>query len=105
LAERFLIEEESVRNLVDVMNEPNGSEWSLYIHLDHRLFEVMISFDYECGGRLLLLQRRQTHSMFLQGLKQYDIEHLEDMSYANDKCNDFHTVPGDNSDNIVGCMI
>jgi hypothetical protein len=60
-----------------------------YVHLDHFLFEVMINFDYEYGGRLLLLQRRQTRSMFLQGPKQHDIEHLKDMSCVTDKYHDF----------------
>jgi hypothetical protein len=101
LPEFFLVEEQPVRNLVDVMSEPNGSERSPYVHLDHHLFEVMINFDYECSGRVLVLQSRQTRSMFLQDSKQHDIEHLEDMSCVRSKCNDFHSLPGENSDHIV----
>jgi hypothetical protein len=40
--------------------------------------------------------------MFLQGLKQHDIEYLEDMSCVKGKWNDFHFLPGESSDNIVG---
>jgi hypothetical protein len=67
LPELFLIEEQSIRNLINVTSEPNGSERSPYIHLDHRLSEVMIDVDYECGDRLILLQGRQSRNMFLQG--------------------------------------
>jgi hypothetical protein len=83
------------------MSESNNSERPSYVHIDHRLFQVMIDFDSEYRGRLLLLQGRQTDSMFLQGSNQHDVEHLEDMSRVRGKYHDFHSLPGDNSDNIV----
>jgi hypothetical protein len=92
LPELFLIEEQSVRNRVDVMSETNGSERLLDAHLDLRFCEAMINFDYQRGGRSLFFQPHQTRSMFLQAPKQEDIEHPEDTSCVQSKCNDFYSL-------------
>jgi hypothetical protein len=49
LLKSFLIEGQSVRNLVYVMNEPNSCKGFLYVDFHHRLFEVAIDFEEKCS--------------------------------------------------------
>jgi hypothetical protein len=49
LSELFLIEEQSIRNLIDVANEANDYKGSLSVDFHHRLLEVGIDFEEECS--------------------------------------------------------
>jgi hypothetical protein len=69
LSELFLVEEQSIRYLIDVMNEANGCKDSPYVDFNHTLFEVVIDLEQECGSWLLFDQRLETSSVFLQGTK------------------------------------
>jgi hypothetical protein len=66
LSQLFLIEEQSVGLLVNVMNESDGQKSAPVIDFHHRLFEIVIDFDYECGGWLLLVKRTQTNNMLFE---------------------------------------
>jgi hypothetical protein len=39
------------------------------VDFHHRLFEIVIDLDYECGGWLLLVKRTEISSMLFQGAK------------------------------------
>jgi hypothetical protein len=49
LSELLLIEEQSIRNLVDMMNEPNGYKSIPSIDFHPRVFEVAMNFEEECS--------------------------------------------------------
>jgi hypothetical protein len=68
LSKLFFIEEQSIRNLIDFMNESNVCKGFLYVDFHHRLFEVAIDFEEECNRSWLLVQRFETRSIFLQGV-------------------------------------
>jgi hypothetical protein len=104
LSQLFPIEEQSVRNLVNVTSEPNGYKDFSYVGFHHHLFEVTIDFEEECSQPSLLVQCLETRSMFLQGAKQHHIKHLEDVNYVKGKDNDSCSLMSENRDNIIRRM-
>jgi hypothetical protein len=64
----------------DVRAEEDGRKNAPNVSLYHSLSEVVIDPGDECSDRLLFAKRAETSSTFLQGAKQHQIKHLEDVS-------------------------
>jgi hypothetical protein len=69
LSELFLIEEQSIWILLDIISKPDGLKRITDIEFYHRLFDVVIDLESECGDWLLLLKRLEISTMFSQGAK------------------------------------
>jgi hypothetical protein len=57
LSERFLIKEQSIRVLANVISERDEWKSAPDIDIYHHLFEIVLDLDYECGDWLLLVKR------------------------------------------------
>jgi hypothetical protein len=69
LSELFLIEKESVRTFLDVINEFDSCKGSPDIDFNPGLFKILIDLEKETGARFLPVQGFETSSMPFQGVK------------------------------------
>jgi hypothetical protein len=65
----FLIEEWSIRILLNVVSGPYGWKGFSDINFNHSLFEIVIYFEQERDSWLLLVQGLETSSMLFQGVR------------------------------------
>jgi hypothetical protein len=68
------------------------------------MFQVVRDLQQECSCSLLLIQGLEASSVLLQGAKEYDIKHFEDLCRVMGKNPDFHSSIDEDRDNIIRHM-